>query len=296
MAPSVIFMDSSKAVMIGLEPSPPPSHIWQEYAGYSIYSAEQDHSLWSQHSHDCTQISIALSPAYVRAEWQADAGRRGTKEMNGDMVSVIPPGVKHTIHWNRRAPLLHINLNDQFFDSMLENVSNKISTKLAPSLLVRDPFLVEMGKELYRELQFGPINELFAKSVVTLTATHLIRAYSCKPSSVAVYRCGLGPKRERKVRKYIQDNLDRPLSLDDLAQVALLSPSYFISMFQQSTGMTPYQYVLQQRVEYAKELLTYSKLSLMEIAHKCGFPDQSQFTTTFRRHMGVPPGQYKRRL
>jgi AraC family transcriptional regulator len=285
-----------EAIMIDLEPSPPPNHIWQEYAGYSIYSAEQERSLWSQHSHDCTQISIALSPAYVRAEWQAGAGRIATKEMDGDMVSVIPPGVKHTVHWNRRAPLLHINLNDQFLDSMLENVSNKISTKLAPSLLVRDPFLVEMGKELYRELQFGPINELFAKSVATLTATHLSRAYSCKHSSVSVYRGGLAPTRERKVRKYIQDNLDQPLSLDDLAQVALLSPNYFISMFQRSTGMTPYKYVLQQRVEYAKELLTYSKLSLMEIAHKCGFPDQSQFTTTFRRHMGVTPGQYKRRL
>jgi AraC family transcriptional regulator len=208
------------------------------------------------------------------------------------MVSVVPPGVQHTIHWSRRAPLLHIYLNDQFFDSMLENVPNKISTKLAPSLLVRDPFLLEMGKELYRELLFGPINQLFAKSVATLTATHLSRAYGCN----TVYRGGLGPSRERKVRKYIQENLDQTLSLDDLAKVAQLSPQYFISLFRQSTGMTPYKYVLHQRAEYAKELLTYSKLSLIEIAHKCGFPDQSQFTTTFRRHMGVTPGQYKRQL
>jgi AraC family transcriptional regulator len=260
-------MDSSKQFLIGLEPSPPPNHIWQECAEYSIYSSEQDPSLWSQHSHDCTQICIASSPAYVRA-----------------------------IHWNRRAPLLHIYLKDQFFDSMLENVPNKISTKLVPSFLVRDPFLVEMGKELYRELQFGPINELFAKSVATLTATHLSRAYRCKHSSVSSYRCGLGPSRERKICKYIQDHLDQPISLDDLAKVALLSPNYFISMFQQSTGMTPHKYVLQQRIEYAKELLTNSKLSLIEIAHKCGFPDQSQFTTTFRRHMGVTPGRYKRQL
>jgi AraC family transcriptional regulator len=289
-------MDSSKQFLIGLELSPPPNHFWQEYDGCSIYSAEQDPSLWSQDSHDCTQICIASSPAHVRAEWQAYAGRLGTKEMNGDMVSVLPPGVQHTIHWNRRAPLLHMYLNDQFFNSMLENVPNKISTKLVPSLLVRDPFLLEMGKELYRELQFGPINELFAKSVATLTANHLSRAYGCKPSSVTVYRDGLGPSRERKVRKYIRENLDQTLALDDLAKVARLSPSYFIPLFQQSTGMTPHKYVLHQRVEYAKELLGYSKLSLMEVAHKCGFLDQSQFTTTFRRHTGITPGQYKRQL
>jgi AraC family transcriptional regulator len=215
--------------------------------------------------------------------------------MNGDMVSVIPPGVRHTIHWNRRAPLLHIYLKDQFFDSMLENAPDKVSAKLAPSFLVRDSFLVAMGKELYRELQFGPINELFARSVATLTATHLSRAYESNPNSVTTYRGGLGPSRERKVRKYIQDNLDQPLSLEDLAKIALLSPNYFISMFQQSTGMTPHKYVLQARVEYAKELLRNSKLSLLTIARKCGIPDQSQFTTTFRRHMGVTPGQYKRR-
>jgi AraC family transcriptional regulator len=181
-------MDNSKPFLIGLKPFPSRNHIWQEYAGYSIYSAEQEPSLWSQHSHDCTQICIASSPAHVRAEWYADAGRLGTKEMNGDMVSVVPPGVQHTIHWNRRATLTHIYLNDQFFDSMLENAPYKISTKLAPSLLVRDPFLVEMGKQLYRELQFGPINELFAKSVATLMAAHLSRSYRGKPSSVTVYR------------------------------------------------------------------------------------------------------------
>jgi AraC family transcriptional regulator len=288
-------MDSSKQFLIGLEHSPPPDHIWQEYAGYSIYSAEQDRSSWGQHSHDCTQIAISSSPAYVRAEWQTD-GRRGMKEMNGDTVSVIPPGVQHTIHWTRRAPLVHIYLNDQFFDSMLEKAASNISITLAPSLLVRDPFLVAMGKEVYRELQFGPINELFAKSIATLTATHLMRAYRCKASSGSVYRGGLGPSRERKIRKYIQDNLDQTLSLDDLAKVAQISPHYFISLFQQSTGMTPHKYVLQQRVEYAKELLACSKLSLIEVAHQCGFPDQCQFTTTFRRQMGITPGRYKRQL
>jgi AraC family transcriptional regulator len=125
---------------------------------------------------------------------------------------------------------------------------------------------------------------------------HLIRSYSSKPNALPVFRGGLGPARERKVRQYIQEHLDQPLSLDELAKIAVISPNYFISLFHQSTGMTPHKFVLHQRVEYAKELLASSKLSLIEIAHKCGFPDQSQFTTTFRRHVGITPGQYKRRL
>jgi AraC family transcriptional regulator len=289
-------MDSSKQYLIGLEPAPPPDHTWQEYPGYSIYSAEQDRSTWNRHSHDSTQITIAANPANVRAEWQSGAGRFGTKEMNGDMVWVVPPGLQHAIHWNRRATLVHLYLNDQFFDTAIEDVPNKVSSRLSPSLLVRDPFLVQIAKELYRELQFGPVSELFAKSVATLTATHLIRTYSSEPNCIPVYRGGLGPARERRVRQYIQENLSTPLSLDELAKVADISPNYFISLFHQSTGMTPHKYVLQQRVEYAKELLTHSKLALIEIAYRCGFPDQSQFTTTFRKHLGVTPGQYKRQL
>jgi AraC family transcriptional regulator len=121
-------MDSLKQFLIGLEPSPPDDHVWQEYSGYSIYSAEQDPSLWSPHSHDCTQITVASNPAYVRAQWQSTPGRSGTKEMNGDMVWVVPPGVQHTIHWNRRAPLLHIYLNDQFFESTMENIPDILSS------------------------------------------------------------------------------------------------------------------------------------------------------------------------
>ena len=52
-----------------------PNHTWQEYTGYSIYSAEQERSLWNKHTHDATQITIASNPAYVRAEWQGTAGR-----------------------------------------------------------------------------------------------------------------------------------------------------------------------------------------------------------------------------
>jgi AraC family transcriptional regulator len=289
-------MDNLKQFLIGLEPSPPPDHTWQEYSGYSIYSAEQDRSTWNRHSHDCTQITVASNPACVRAEWQSGSGQLGTKEMNGDMAWIVPPGVEHAIHWNRRATLVHIYLNDQFFDAMVQDVPEQVSSKLSPSLLVRDPFLIQIAKELYRELQFGPINEMFTRSVATLTATHLVRSYSSKPNALPVYRGGLGPSRERRVRQYIEEHLDRPLSLEELAKVAEISPNYFISLFQQSTGMTPHKYVVQQRVEHAKELLVRSKLPLLEIAYRCGFPDQSQFTTTFRRYIGVTPGQYRRQL
>jgi len=285
-----------KHFLTGLQPGPPPDHLWIDHSDYSIYTAEQHRSVWERHMHDCTQITVATSPAQVRGEWESAGGRFATREMNGDMVWVVPPGVLHRIHFDRRAILVHLYLNKEFFRSMVQDSGGDISSALVPSLLVRDQFLVELAKELYREMHLSAVNKLFTQSIATLTATHLIRTYSDKQNSVPVYRGGLGPTREKKVRAYIKNRLDQSLSLDELAKVAEMSPNYFISLFRQSMGMTPHKFVIQQRLEHARSLLEHSKLTLLEVAHLCGFQDQSQFTTTFRRYVGVTPGQYKREV
>ena len=282
-----------KHFLIGLQPGPPVDHLWMDYSDYSIYTAEQHRSIWERHTHDCTQITVAMSPAQVRGEWESVGGRFAKREMNGDMVWVVPPGVLHRIHFDRRATLVHLYLNEEFFRSM---VPDGESSALVPSLLVRDQFLVEIAKELHREMHLSSVNKLFTQSVATLTATHLIRTYSDKRNSIPVYRGGLGPTREKKVRAYIKNRLDQALSLDELAKVAEMSPNHFISLFRQSIGMTPHKFVIQQRLEHARSLLEHSKLTLLEVAHLCGFQDQSQFTTTFRRYIGVTPGQYKREI
>ena len=106
----------------------------------------------------------------------------------------------------------------------------------------------------------------------------------------------MGPSRERRVLSYITEHLDEAITLEDLAKVAEISPNYLIALFRQSFGMTPHKYVVLQRVENARKLLEHGDLTLMEIAQRCGFQDQSQFTTVFRRYAGITPGQLRRSL
>jgi AraC family transcriptional regulator len=289
-------MDSSKYFLTGLHPSPPADHVWQEWIGYSIYSADQPRSTWRKHSHDCTQLTVAFDPAYVHAEWEDSPGRPRKRELNGDMIWVVPPGLTHSVYFNRRASLIHLYLSDPFFERVTQNEVINVSSKLTPSLLVRDPFLVELGKNLSEELRFGPLSELFSQSVAAIAVNHLIRRYSNKPNALPVYRGGLGPAREKRVRQYIRERLDTQLSLEELAGIADISPNHFASLFRQTTGITPHKFVVRQRVERAQHLLERSKLTLIEIAMRCGFQDQSQFTTTFRRYLGTTPGRYKREL
>jgi AraC family transcriptional regulator len=285
-----------KHFMVGLQPGPPPDHKWQEYCGHSIYVADQHRSLWQKHTHDCTQITIAMSPAQVRGEWVGTTGRVERRELNGDVIWIVPPGVQHIIHFNRKASLVHLYIDEGFFRSMLPDAPDNMQQAVIPSLLVRDQFLVEIARSLYREAKLRTPTELFTQSVATLTATHLVRAYSSRGHSLPLYRGGLGPSREKNIRAYIDEHLSEELSLEELARVVDISPNYLISLFRDSIGMTPHKYVLQQRIERARRLLARSGLSLLGIAQGCGFRDQSQFTTIFRRSFGVTPGQYRRQI
>ena len=92
---------------------------------------------------------------------------------------------------------------------------------------------------------------------------------------------------------YINDNLNQNLSLIQLAKLVNISPNHFVRLFKQSIGLTPYQYVLECRINKAKQLLKNQKLTITEISHQLGFYDQSRFTNTFRKRVGITPKRYR---
>lgn len=285
-----------KHILTGIADDLPEDHAWRELPDYSFYLAEQPTTLWREHSHSCTQITVASDPAYIRAEWRGASGAVQHRELSGDCVSIIPPGIAHTTFWKRRANLLNFYVSDKFFHRAGEGSVGGSLPQVCPAFLVRDPFIVEVAKALHRESKLGSMSELLIGSIGIVMAVHLLRTYNARITTAPKYAGGLGPSRERRVRAYIEEHLDRSLALEDLADIAGVSPNYFVSLFRQSMGMTPHRFVLQQRIARARELLTNLHLSLVTIAFRCGFADQSQFTTTFRRFVGVTPGQYRKCL
>jgi AraC-like DNA-binding protein len=115
------------------------------------------------------------------------------------------------------------------------------------------------------------------------------RAVSPRPA-----RGGLPPRPLRRVRDYVESHLQGNLSLKTLAATSGLSMYHFLREFKQSQGVTPHHYLLQRRIERARELLTRTDLSVSEIAFACGFSDQSHFGRRFRELVGVPPSAFRR--
>lgn len=92
---------------------------------------------------------------------------------------------------------------------------------------------------------------------------------------------------------YISENLDSPLTVDELAKRVFLSKYYFIRLFKKEVGYTPHEYIVVSRVNLAAFLLKSTALSIKNIAIKCGFANESSFCTTFKRVMGNTPLSYR---
>jgi AraC-like DNA-binding protein len=107
-------------------------------------------------------------------------------------------------------------------------------------------------------------------------------------------RGGLAPVVVRRVCEYIDSHLDEDLRLETLANTAHLSMSHFARAFRDTVGLPPHRYVLQRRIDRARQMLVDTETPLSEIAVGIGFADQSHFARHFHRLVGVAPGAFRR--
>ena len=100
------------------------------------------------------------------------------------------------------------------------------------------------------------------------------------------------PGLERAIR-FMDENLDQPLTLERIAQTMFVSRFHFARMFRLVTGESPMQYLRRLRVERAKRMMVRGDLTLSEIAAEVGFCDQSHFTRIFRQATGTTPRRFQ---
>ena len=109
-------------------------------------------------------------------------------------------------------------------------------------------------------------------------------------------RGGLSPTALRRIRDFVDSNLEQKIDVGTLAATAELSTFHFARAFKQAEGVPPHTFVMQRRVARARVLLSDTCLSLCEIAFQVGFSDQSHFVRRFRQAVGVTPGQFRKLL
>jgi AraC family transcriptional regulator len=153
-----------------------------------------------------------------------------------------------------------------------------------------DPTLQHIAMALRAGVQTGDAHDrMYGEGLSTALAAHLLREYGAAPIRPKRQHGGLPRAKLVRAIEYIRDRLDADLTVSGIAQAVGMGPDHFAKLFKESTGQSPYRYVIEARVRKAKELLSAGKFTISEAAHLVGFVDQSHLTRHFRRVFGLPP-------
>jgi AraC family transcriptional regulator len=141
-----------------------------------------------------------------------------------------------------------------------------------------------------------PSGRLFLDSVELALAVALVDGYAVRRRCAQTHRGGLGSARLRRIKEFVDAKIEDELTLCEMAQSVGLSTAHFARMFRKSTGETPHQFLLRQRLERAKMMLRSADGRVMDVAVACGFKSQQHFAQAFRHVCGVSPTEYRQKF
>lgn len=231
-------------------------------------------------------IDMPLRPGFV------EVGRRRSEirqvKFDAGEVGLCTP---HIEHWLGNSDMQRLSFC--ISDAALMAAADS-AVELSPKCMLADTRISALLASVNAERIAGfPSGPLFLDSIEQALALALVSNHSVRGRSVEAYRGGLAPARLRRVVELIHSRIEDDVSLDELAKSAGLSITHFSEMFRKSTGHSPHQFVLRQKVERAKQLLRAAEVRVLDVAIACGFKTQQHFARVFRRVCGVSPREYQ---
>ena len=169
-----------------------------------------------------------------------------------------------------------------------------LSYRPAPGASVADVTISGLGSSVLPALSHpDQANRLFVDHVLLAVGVHIAQTYGgMRPVSRPI-RGGLAPWQERRAKEMIAANLDG-VPVKELARECRLSRAHFSRAFRRSVGVTPHNWLIEQRIVLSKKKLRDDRLSLADVAVECGFSDHAHFTRHFARIVGVTPSAWRR--
>lgn len=271
-----------------------PSFLTSEAANWQGIHLDY-HRLPPQEIPECSTQQHLITIA-TQSGWQVEQQFEG-KPYNivsrCGSVTIAPMQIHRQYRWEEEIELIQLSLEPALVSNAAPELVNPDRVELVPQSYVNDPLLYELCLTLKAELQqLGSESKFYADSATTFLAVHLLRHYTTRKLKQEAYQGGLSQQQLQVVIDYIQGYLAEEIRLDEIARHLDLSRYYFCRLFKQSMGISPYQYVIQCRVERAKQLLKEENLTLGEIALTCGFAHQSHFHRHFKRLTGMTPKKF----
>lgn len=242
----------------------------------------------------CPPSTISLDDEMRLGERWLDGKLKREARHDRD-IAIIPAGVSQRCNWSITAQFTIVAIDPALLQHVGQDWVNPDRIELIPHFMTQQDALIQgIVSTLRQEVEESKIGgQLLIDSLRTTLAIHLLRNYCTTQPKLLSHVDGLSTLKLQQIKEFINENLAQNIKLIELAEIAQLSPYHFLRLFKQTTNLTPHQYILQCRIEKAKFLLQHSQISIVEIASRVGFCDQSHLTRCFKRNLGVTPRQFQ---
>jgi AraC family transcriptional regulator len=231
----------------------------------------------------CHYICFLMSPGRVEKRM---AGRVVCVERPVGSLTIEPAGLDFGVDADERIDILVVAVDPSRL-ALAAAEGALPEARLIERMYGDDPALFALARTLALESVHNyPKGALYWNETASRFVDRLVAGHTAAmpPRS----RGTLGKDQLRRLRDYVVANLDEPIGVEELADIAGRSPFHFTRVFTRSVGMTPHRYVVHLRLQRAIELVREGRSGLAEIAARTGFADQSHLSRWVRRVHGVP--------
>lgn len=242
-----------------------------------------------EHREFCLHLQLRGN---AELEWWSEGKNRIEKTSPGSMI-LLAPGTRDRLRWGGDSERLILSIRSDLVHRRAEELG-VAGVEFPNQWALRDGAVEHLVMEMAREAAEGwPLGGLYA-DLLGMTLSSLLLRRHAAAFAVPHEKGGLSLPKLRRAMEFITDNAGTDLRLEEIARQMEMSEFHFARQFRAAIGQSPYQYLLEQRIRIAKQLLKHSTLPVQEIALQAGWNSPVNFVRAFRQRVGITPAAWRK--
>ena len=247
------------------------------------------------HDHEALQILIPMAGSHYEITWCLEDKTTESKPLGVADICIIPPYLEHEVRWTNAANLINLYITSQYINDHMEGGFDAQQNIIEARIGFDDQMLYPLAHSIrhYFE-QSKTLNRKYCDAILTVVSQHIVSNYLRNETDNQVLFNDFSQIPCAKIREAIlftQNNLDRNLTVQEIADSVAMSHYHFMRTFKEMIGMPPSKFHMMQRIEKAKEMLSRGE-RIIDVAMALGFSSQSHFSHVFVRSVGTTPRQF----